>query len=152
MKNGFFELSTPEDLLRKLEYEYEGLLTNPTDTYRAFNFFVTATHIADWISDGDRGSTNAYRKAHPILMVCDHLACGGKHFHLRNKNHASVAKAERKAWVSSGWVEEGWVDDELVVAFSGEAALELGLDEETVPELANRVIEFWREKLPKTAT
>ncbi len=71
MKDGFFELSTPADLFRKLEVEYEGLESSPNDTYRAFNFFVTATHLADWINDGDGKATSDYRKKHQILRVCD---------------------------------------------------------------------------------
>ena len=45
MTEGFFDLKTPEDLLKKLEREYERLQQHPHDVDMAFNFFVTAEHI-----------------------------------------------------------------------------------------------------------
>jgi hypothetical protein len=42
---GFFYLKTPEDLLHKLEREYEKVKQNPADVDHAFNFFVTAEHL-----------------------------------------------------------------------------------------------------------
>lgn len=152
MKDGLFGLSTPSDLFRKLEDEYEGLKSSPNDVYRAFNFFVTATHLADWINKGDRNATNNYRKNHRILMICDHLACSGKHFHLNDKRHTSVAGAEKQGWVKGGWVEPGWVGDELMVSFSEKAEQELGVRSESVSSLARRVVEFWRNEINKEAT
>jgi hypothetical protein len=42
---GFFNLQTPEHLLHKLEWEYTQWRDDPMNTYRAWNFFVTAEHL-----------------------------------------------------------------------------------------------------------
>jgi hypothetical protein len=47
---GFFDLQTPEHLLHKLEWEYTQWQDDPLNTYRAWNFFVTAEHLPDWIA------------------------------------------------------------------------------------------------------
>ncbi|MEN6318625.1 MAG: hypothetical protein ABFD82_07715 [Syntrophaceae bacterium] len=39
---GVFGLNNHIDLFKKLEWEYENLIANPTDAYVAYNFFVTA--------------------------------------------------------------------------------------------------------------
>ncbi|MGH8064009.1 MAG: hypothetical protein ACRERE_01985 [Candidatus Entotheonellia bacterium] len=38
---GFFALQKPVDLLAKLRHDYQRLQRSPTDTYAAFDFFVT---------------------------------------------------------------------------------------------------------------
>ncbi len=44
------DLITPKYLLRKLEHDYARVQRNPRDTYAAFDFFVTAEHMVDWVS------------------------------------------------------------------------------------------------------
>ena len=43
----FFDMRIPEHLLRKLEWEYAQWQGDPLNTYRAWNFFVTAEHLPD---------------------------------------------------------------------------------------------------------
>ena len=49
----FFDLRTPEHLLHKLEWEYAQWQGDPLNTYRAWNFFITAEHLPDWIYHQD---------------------------------------------------------------------------------------------------
>ena len=46
---GFFELQKPADLLAKLRHDYKRLQSMPTDTYAAYDFFVTGYHMLDWL-------------------------------------------------------------------------------------------------------
>ena len=46
---GLFTLQIPEHLLRKLEGEYMQWKDEPWNSYRAWNFFVTAEHLPEWL-------------------------------------------------------------------------------------------------------
>lgn len=82
---GFFDLMTPHHLLQKLAREYEEWKKDPLNVDRAWNFFVTAEHLPDWL-----GRTNSqalgglrieeFKRAQPLTRICAHLANGGKHF------------------------------------------------------------------------
>lgn len=89
VSNGAFGLSTPTDLLAKLRHDYEILARRPNDAYAAFNFFVTAEHLVDWIHPIDKSSRNTLR-SDPLLAVVSHLANGAKHFGPLSAHHVSV--------------------------------------------------------------
>ena len=69
---GFFEMTTPAHLLQKLEREYEGMEagTAPTPD-RAWNFFITAEHLPDWLVRTDSQSLGGLKilpdDRHPYL-------------------------------------------------------------------------------------
>lgn len=146
MKPGFFDLTTPSDLLGKLEHDFQELTNNPVDTYSAFNFFVTATHLADWVCCGDRKKTKKMRKDHKLLQIADHLACGAKHFQLGNPAHTSVADAHRDAYVDAGYAQAGHCEEPLVVWLSTEEAEHVGAKELKVLLLAEKVLQFWKSR------
>ncbi len=52
MFQGFFEIKTPQDLLDKLKREYMHLQKSTLNQDIAFNFFITAEHISDWLYPG----------------------------------------------------------------------------------------------------
>ena len=143
MAEGFFDISTPEDLYRKLKGDFDDLRSSPFDSRKAFNFFVTATHIADWINDGDRKKTNQFRNKFSVLKVCNHLACNGKHFRLDDPAHTSVENAERKYYAEPGYIEPGYFEEPLIVTFSDAEEAEFGIKYEDVVSLASRVMAFW---------
>ena len=98
-----FGLENCRDLLRKLEWEVEGLKgTFPTDlddlAFRAFNAVVTAWHIADWVWEdmdpdqrdalGDEWGTTlrnkgafryALRQQNREVALCREIATASKH-------------------------------------------------------------------------
>jgi hypothetical protein len=79
---GFFELLTPQDLFAKLERDLIRVQSNPLDVDSAFDVFVTAYHLLDWLYPG---YTNKHRRAKiendaMLLQVASHLANGSKHF------------------------------------------------------------------------
>ena len=152
---GFFELRTPHDLLQKLEREYAQWKANPLNVDLAWNFFVTAEHLPDWL-----GRTNSqalggrriedFKRDQPITRICHHLANGGKHFRPNPKWNTSVARTVREntGWVEPGWIEEGWVGEEpaLRVYLTPKERTELKLDSEDIDALwlAARIMEFWQ--------
>ncbi len=49
MSQGFFELKTAQDLLEKLKREFTQLQRSPLNQDVAFNLFITAERITDWL-------------------------------------------------------------------------------------------------------
>ena len=75
---GLFNLRTLEDLLRKLEWEYAQWQKGPSNTYVAWNFFVTAEHLPDWLAQADcrlpKDLPYKFKRKTPLLRICSHLA------------------------------------------------------------------------------
>ena len=147
--HGFFELRTARDLLEKLRRDLERLRAAPLDTDAAFNFFVTAEHLLDWVYPKKAGTAQrtAERKASSLLQVCSHLANGAKHFETEAKQHKSVDQTvKRSGFFPAGMFPPGFLpmfpDAQLVVKLKGGAAKALG---SSVPALtlAEQVLKYW---------
>jgi hypothetical protein len=146
----FFALRTYEDLLHKLEREYERWKADPLNSDCAWNFFVTAEHLPDWLARAGprmpKGfSYHKFKKNNPLLRVCSHIANGGKHSRAQESVHKSVDRAVIEL---RGWVKDGWVAKEpmLVVYATSEEQTELRWDTPDRDALwvATKVLEFWR--------
>jgi hypothetical protein len=88
MNDGIFGLDRPEQLLKKLEYDFQRLRHDQgreTMLYTAFDFFVTAYSLVDWVKKrGALTQTEVDALYAPVLIkLCGDLANGGKHFQLR---------------------------------------------------------------------
>jgi hypothetical protein len=116
---GLFELKTPADLVWKLRHDLERMATSPQDQYAAFDFFVTAEHIVDWIHPGDRAARESLRSSSPLLRITSHLANGGKHFEAKAAHHRSVTGTEKDRHVEEGYVEEGYFEEPLLIHLIG---------------------------------
>ncbi len=153
---GLFDLQTPEDLLRKLEWEYTQWQDDPLNTYRAWNFFVTAEHLPDWRAARPgpqlpKGfSHKKFKKENPLLRICSHLANGGKHFRPKAE-HTSVASTRRRqGWVEDGWVEREWIEHEaLMVDLTPDEQQALSSASASIEalSLAADVLAFWWQDL-----
>lgn len=132
-----FELKTAGDLFRKLEGDFESL-KKTQDARVAFNFFVTAEHLPDWLGRRD------LVRQHPILRVVSHIANGAKHFTLNDSRHNSVVGTEKLRYVEEGYVEPGYFDEPLMIHLSSDEALALGAQSIDAAELGRQVLEFWR--------
>jgi hypothetical protein len=94
---GFFELKKPENLFRKLKRDFERMKSEPLSSDAAFDFFVTAHHMLDWVFPDDKPSQVAKENSELLLQVCSHLANGSKHFEATAKKHQSVKDTEQHA-------------------------------------------------------
>ena len=146
---GFFHLQSPQDLLHKLERDYTALQQSPADVDIAFNFFVTAEHLPDWLArtgpqflKGQR--INAFKKAHPLTRICAHLANGGKHLQPRSE-HDSVAATGHNGVFDAGVFEPGVVEEWLTVDLTPRERQLLGQDTLDVRTLAGQVLAFWQD-------
>lgn len=146
---GFAELRVPRDLVQKLEYDLERIRKSPQDQYAAFDFFVTAEHIVDWIHPDDEKARKAVRRSSSLLRITSHLANGVKHFEAKAKHHRSVADIEKSRYVEAGYVEEGYFEDPLIVHLTSDEQKSFGQSNIEVATLAQQVFEYWKDKAPQ---
>lgn len=146
---GFLELQAAPDLLEKLRHDMRLLEEEPIDTYRAFNFFVTAEHLPDWLLPGrsNDAARQSLRSGTPLLQLCSHLASGIKHFRAEAKHHKSVSGATKNEGVFGnvyGTVFGNVFGREIAIQLEGDARLQYG-DEINVVVLARHVLQYWEQ-------
>ncbi len=139
----FFDLNTPADLFRKLEGDLAALESSYQDTRVAFNFFVTAEHLPNWLGKRD------LILQHAILRIVSHIANGAKHFNLDDARHDSVTSTEKSRYVEEGYIEPGYYHEPLLIHLSPDEALEMNTPTIDAVTLGRQVIEFWRQHIPK---
>lgn len=134
----FFELKTPADLFRKLESDLASLDASGQDTRIAFNFFVTAEHLPDWL-----GLRTLVQK-NSILRIVSHIANGAKHFNLNDPRHKSVTNTEKFRIYAEDVYEPDVFYEPLIIHLSPDETRELGQSEIDALTLGHKVLEFWR--------
>jgi hypothetical protein len=135
------DFKTPVDLLLKLEFDYQRIEKNPRDSYAAFDFFVTADNMCDWICD------KSLRNKEPLLKIVFHLATGAKHFAPREfHNSVSEIGSEDGAFDANAFDSSAFDVSSLVILLNEDEANIFGT-EITVNEFAKLVIGYWRKKV-----
>jgi hypothetical protein len=110
-----------------LQHDFKRLQTDPSSEYAAFDFFVSAYHMLDWLHPNDKVSKEAEENATPLLQICSHLANGAKHFEARMKHHKSVGDVvAQEGKFFGGKFFGGGFFGELYVQLDGHAAVLLG--------------------------
>jgi len=147
---GFFELTTPQQLLRKLQHDHTRLRENPLDTYAAFDFFVTANSMVDWVWPSATGRQKRdNRRADTIPRICEHLANGAKHFSLSTP-HTAVERTTRHGGARLGVMRLGAArlgdPGRMIVTLKSAEAEELGKRDIPVLELADLVLAYWERR------
>jgi hypothetical protein len=100
MHEGIFGLSQPDELLNKLEHDFQRLQASEgqqTMLYTAFDVFVTADSLVDWVQNSGV-HTEAEVKALRGLMItkiCADLANGSKHFRLDRASKTETLSTHR---------------------------------------------------------
>jgi len=145
---GAVGLQTPQDLLRKLQHDFARVQQDERDVYAAFDFFVTAHHMLDWLHPGDKGARLAELHSSQLVMACAHLANGAKHFVLR-PHHQAVTDVHIAGsghfgarHFAAATFRSALNTPRLVVEFDGEAAIEMG---SWLPlrDFAAKVLQHW---------
>ena len=151
---GLFQLQSPEDLLDKLAHDYDRFEKSQLDQYVAFDFFVTAEHVLDWLYPDDEDKTISksnkerrkdVRSKSLLLQVCSHIASGSKHFVALDSRHVSVKDASKHegAFAREAFSPTGFDVPRLEIRLQGEASRELGESIDAF-ELAGKVLDFWK--------
>jgi hypothetical protein len=142
----FFDLKTPADLFCKLEGDLVALESSYQDTRIAFNFFVTAHHLPEWL-----GKSDLIQK-HPFLRIVKHIANGAKHFVLNDPKLQSVASTEKSRYIQQGYYEPGYFQEPLLIHLSPDEAHEMNTSTIDAVTLGRQVVEFWRQHIPKVVS
>lgn len=148
--SGVFTLKSSSDLLGKLKFDFKVLNEHRDNPYYAFNFFVTAEHMLDWIYPGytNKSKRQSERNTEVLLRIYSHLANGAKHFSVEAKHHDSVAGTVRKRPSNpfSGPLGGPFVlkrgPSGLYVNLDRDAKNELGPSIHVL-DLAKRVLDYW---------
>ncbi len=142
---GAFALREPRHLLDKLRHDLRRIERNQCDSYAAFDFFVTADHILDWLHNGDRVAVRTEREESTLLQLCSHLGNAAKHFRLTSLQHKSVDDAGVQGGsFSSAYSSDFDTGIRLVVVISADVATKLSAPTTIrVLDLARRVVGYW---------
>ena len=138
----FFELTTPLQLFQKMEADLIALQESGQDSRIAFNFFVTAEHLPDWL--GLRGEV----RKHALLRIVSNLANGAKHFTINQKYHSSVVATSKDRYFEEDYVEPGYIEEPLLVHLSQDETNEMGTATIDSVTLGKKVLDFWRSYVP----
>lgn len=150
---GIFELKNASELLEKLKRDFVKLEDSPLDSDAAYNFFVTAGHMLDWLypDSGDAGNRKKRKdiyEGEPLLQVCAHIANGAKHFEPTRDTAVSDTKKEGDwgapfndpTWFNSKWGFQG----RFIIYLDGAAKERFG-ETISVLKLAQSVMEYWEQ-------
>ena len=150
---GFAPMTSPADLLVKMQHDLsrmEQALANP---YPAFDFFVTAEHMLDWLYPGPPKSKNGKtrtqkRQQESLLQVTSHLANGAKHFLITASHHKTVDNLRvHKGIFDPAIFDPNVFDTErLIIELQGDEANALGQQISAI-DLARRVLAYWQQQL-----
>jgi hypothetical protein len=151
---GFARIQAPRDLLKKLRRDRKRMEAHPDDEDAAFDFFVTADSMLDWVHPDTPGkregkTREAHRNRERILQIAYHIASGAKHFEATADQHKSVRGIDREL---SGFDPSSFSTDAFNVESFAMSGLHVRLDDgslEHVFSLADRLIEYWDRELPQ---
>jgi hypothetical protein len=144
--NGFFLLRTPKDLREKLEADFNRLRgADPTSLhaqYAAFDFFVTAEHLPDWLSRSTGGSLTSHR-AYPEGALVSHVANGAKHFRVDIDRHTTVSdtRSTAGAFQANTFQSSAFQVARLVIDLEDGTTVD-------VLEVSTKVVDHWRKSIP----
>ena len=146
---GFFALRTPQDLLAKLRHDHARLADNPIDRYAAFDFFVTANHLVDWIwPSATRAQQRDNRRTETIPRICEYLADGAKHFLLDHPHQGVVDTAHTSgAFYPAAFDPQIFDVGALVVTLEPAEAADVGQSRISALALATIVLAYWSRRI-----
>lgn len=148
---GLFDLKMPSNLLRKLEHDLHRMEADTVDAYAAFDFFVTAGHMLDWVHPGSNNKLlrERIRKESPLHRLCWHLANGAKHFIAEAKQHKSVSGTEHHLGAFTSGFSPGFDISRLWIHLEPDERDLFGNHADAL-DVARMVLNHWRNELEPT--
>jgi len=125
-----------------VRHDFGRMQADPTNEYAAFDFFVSAYHMLDWLHPNDKAAKNEEEKRTLLLQVCSHLANGAKHFEATMKHHKSVNDVIAEGKFFGGKFFGAGFFGSLRVTLDGPAASRYGAEVSAV-DLASEILAFW---------
>lgn len=149
---GFAQLQGPADLLAKLVHDFERVRAAPDDTYAAFDFFVTAEHMVDWLIPDSLevkqwSARKAKRESSELLKITSHIANGAKHFQALADHHRCVAELKQE---NGGFDAHSFSSNSFSSASFQMHGLNIRLETGSVVHvlaLAEDVLSYWQKEM-----
>jgi hypothetical protein len=146
---GFFRLQTPLDLLEKMEYHLKQLRTDPLNEYAAFDFFVAAAHLPEWLGKFKCAPGKGDARAEAMKRVAKHLANGAKHFEPDPDVHSSVqgtavSTPAISGLARSGITFSGAIRQKSMILLTAPEATALGVKGISAVALAEMIVDYWK--------
>lgn len=132
---GIFSSTSPHWLIKKLETDLLALRARPRDPMAAFNFFVTAETLVDWLLPGNanRLARRKLRDQEILLQVVSHIASEAKHFVAEATHHKTVKSTKRvggsfgaQTFAGGMFACRTFSKGGMIVELDGEAAVKYG--------------------------
>ena len=128
------------------------MVANLMDTYAAFDFFVTAEHIVDWILPDTPGASRReerknFRNSNRLLQIASDIASGAKHFQALAPHHDSVGGMDN---VFGGFDPRSFSPRSFSPKSFRMAGLNIKLNDGSVVHaltLADDIVKFWTQEL-----
>jgi hypothetical protein len=92
-EKGLWSLDSAQQLLGKLAIDLGRMKAQPYDPFPAFDFFVTAYHMCDWLEPANAKARGAL-KVDPLVRIAGHLATRAKHFRSDAQGWVQLASME----------------------------------------------------------
>jgi len=147
MPAGIFQLRDSSDLLEKLRHDFARVRADTMDPYAAFDFFMTAEHMVDWLFPKSKADREKLRDA-PLLALCSHIANGAKHFEATAKHHKSFSESQVHRGSFSSDFSSDFDISGLVIILDGGAKKEFGAKIYVI-DLAEKILRYWEDRLKK---
>ena len=113
--------------------------TSKAAQYAAFDFLVTAHHLAEWSAEARGGALKEWR-SYPDAALLGHIANGAKHFRVQRHHVAKDTEVVAGAFASNAFETTAFQTGKLTIY------LESGQAEDVLP-LARRLLAHWRSKV-----
>ena len=134
-------LKTPRQLLEKLRVDFERMKRDPMNAYAAFDFFVTAEHMPDWLGP------KSVKFKEPLLQIVSHIANGAKYFKVNPEKPEAVLDTEILADYFDPKTFGPYCNtDGIYVELTEKHFAEFG-PRITAIDLASRVLDYWTARL-----
>jgi hypothetical protein len=155
--DGFFDFGSAADLLKKLEADFTALQYDQRNSCAAYNFFVSAESMLDWLHPGNAGKSQreVERNREVLLQVVSHLATKAKHFRPEAKCHQSVSDTRKvggtfgaNSFRARTFAAHSFSKGSLFIDLDGKAVKRLG-DSISAVALAKLVLEYWQCRISK---
>ena len=109
-------------MLRKLEHDFERMRSQLDDPYAAFDFFVTARHLSEWMTTAEKKSLNASEEYLKLRAAIRDVGDSAKHFEI-TRQPATDSKATLRVESAHGlgpWGTGRYSAGYLVIHLSGQ--------------------------------
>jgi hypothetical protein len=151
VNEGIFGLSRPDELLNKLEHDFQRLQADDGQQmmlYTAFDFFVTAYSLVDWLQNsGERTKAEVkVLRGQMMTKICADLANGSKHFQLTQKPKTTLTTHAAPPAYSSAFAPRQFQTQwSACIKLRADEAQAAGVPEICpIRELAPKVLAHWR--------